>query len=666
MDILEIEGIGQEYEKKLSASGIDTVEELLKRGSTPEGRKEIADTTEISSNLILKWVYLADLIRIKGVGEEYSELLQVAGINRTLELSQQDAKKLFKKIVEINDIKKLVRQIPTLLMVRDWIRQAKKLPTLVIPDEIKTKTESALQKRPLSIILVSIFSFLFALTLLITSLVGEESFLTSLSMTLIIFCPLALVISFILIFINRKKDKTRTRAFTASTFGALVLLIFSSVMFSQTFNPINTANNYFGEKRYEEAITYYQQVLDKSKNSNEIKIANLKIEEAKTFINNASECMDSGNNYIADGLYELALVEYMEGYEIYPYLSGIGQKIEDVKKIILETPKNSPPIAVAGEDIECHKGEDVRLSGSGSGDPENDKLIFKWEIDGQEYEGENLTISIDKSGTYSAILTVSDGELASEDTVRITVNDEIVMDEAPEIEEEGSSTWTARCVRVIDGDTIELENGDRVRYIGINCPESDEELGNIATEINRGLVLGKEVTLEKDVSDTDRYGRILAYVYVDDLFINAYLVENGYAQVATYPPDVKYTDHFLDLQQKAVEEGNGFWAETEEEPPQEEQQATYGINIVSLTSPINRGSQASITINTAPNVSCNITVYYKSGASEAQGLEPKNSDGSGNCTWSWKVGTRTTPGNWRIVIKADGVEQAETTFTVTE
>ena len=104
----------------------------------------------------------------------------------------------------------------------------------------------------------------------------------------------------------------------------------------------------------------------------------------------------------------------------------------------------------------------------------------------------------------------------------------------------------------------------------------------------------------------------------------------------------------------------------EEQPIEEEQQITYGINVVSLTSPISRGSQASITINTAPNVLCTIAVYYKSGPSTAQGLDPKNSDGNGNCTWSWKVGTRTTPGNWKIVITADGVGQTETTFTVIE
>ena len=105
--------------------------------------------------------------------------------------------------------------------------------------------------------------------------------------------------------------------------------------------------------------------------------------------------------------------------------------------------------------------------------------------------------------------------------------------------------------------------------------------------------------------------------------------------------------------------------QAQEEQQQEEQQ-TYSIEVVSLISPINRGAQASITINTAPNVLCEITVYYKSGASKAKGLEPKNSDGDGNCTWAWKVGGRTTPGDWKIVLKAEGMGQIETYFTVTE
>ena len=120
---------------------------------------------------------------------------------------------------------------------------------------------------------------------------------------------------------------------------------------------------------------------------------------------------------------------------------------------------------------------------------------------------------------------------------------------------------------------------------------------------------------------------------------------------------------FIYIEEKEQEKEQDL---SQEEQPVEEQQLTYGINVVSLTSPISRGSQASITINTAPNVLCTIAVYYKSGKSEAQGLEPKNSDGNGNCTWSWKVGSRTTPGDWKIVLTAEGVGQTETYFTVTE
>jgi cytoskeletal protein RodZ len=96
------------------------------------------------------------------------------------------------------------------------------------------------------------------------------------------------------------------------------------------------------------------------------------------------------------------------------------------------------------------------------------------------------------------------------------------------------------------------------------------------------------------------------------------------------------------------------------------QQQPSGIQITSLTSPINRGASATISVHTAPNILCTITVYYKSGPSQAQGLGAKTSDGNGDCSWTWKVGTRTTPGNWRIVIAAQGEGQIETYFTVTD
>ena len=97
----------------------------------------------------------------------------------------------------------------------------------------------------------------------------------------------------------------------------------------------------------------------------------------------------------------------------------------------------------------------------------------------------------------------------------------------------------------------------------------------------------------------------------------------------------------------------------------DKQQQTSTIEIISITSPVRRGNKASISINTKPNTFCKITVYYKSGYSKAKGLEPKYSDKDGKCAWTWKVGTRTTPGDWKIIISAEGLEPIETYFTVT-
>jgi len=132
------------------------------------------------------------------------------------------------------------------------------------------------------------------------------------------------------------------------------------------------------------------------------------------------------------------------------------------------------------------------------------------------------------------------------------------------------SYQTARVTHVVDGDTIEVESGDRthrVRYIGIDTPEQGEPFFAEATEANRQLVEGQTVGLEKDVSDTDGDGRLLRYVYLEDgTFVNAELVRLGYAQVATFAPDVKYQDVFLRLQAQARIAGRGLWAQPERTP----------------------------------------------------------------------------------------------------
>ncbi|MEM2989401.1 MAG: DUF4332 domain-containing protein [Candidatus Bathyarchaeia archaeon] len=129
--IEEIEVIGAVYAKKLIDLGIKTTDDLLEAGSTPKGRKELAEKTGISPKLILEWVNLADLFRIKGVGEEYSDLLEEAGVDTVVELAKRDPAKLHAKLVEVNKEKKLVRREPSLKEVTDWVEQAKKLPRKV-------------------------------------------------------------------------------------------------------------------------------------------------------------------------------------------------------------------------------------------------------------------------------------------------------------------------------------------------------------------------------------------------------------------------------------------------------------------------------------------------------------------------------------------------------
>lgn len=129
--LLEVEGIGEVYAKKLIAAGIKTTEELLKAGATPKGREELAEKAGIGSKLILEWVNHVDLFRIKGVASEYADLLEEAGVDTIPELAQRKAENLVKKMAEVNAEKKLVRRLPVLSMVESWIEQAKKLPRVI-------------------------------------------------------------------------------------------------------------------------------------------------------------------------------------------------------------------------------------------------------------------------------------------------------------------------------------------------------------------------------------------------------------------------------------------------------------------------------------------------------------------------------------------------------
>jgi predicted flap endonuclease-1-like 5' DNA nuclease len=131
MRIVDVEGIGPVYAGKLINIGIRSTDALLKKGASPEGRKAIAESAGIGDALILEWVNLADLYRIKGVGSEYSDLLEEAGVDTVVELSKRVPENLHSKMLEINMAKNLVNRMPSLKQVKKWILQAQKLPRVV-------------------------------------------------------------------------------------------------------------------------------------------------------------------------------------------------------------------------------------------------------------------------------------------------------------------------------------------------------------------------------------------------------------------------------------------------------------------------------------------------------------------------------------------------------
>lgn len=126
--IIDIEGIGEAYAPKLQAEGIITVEQLLDRCAAPKGRKELAEKTGISEKLILKWTNHADLFRINGIGPQFSELLEAAGVDTVKELRHRVAANLAAKLVEVNNEKHLCRRVPAEVEVQKMIDQAKELP----------------------------------------------------------------------------------------------------------------------------------------------------------------------------------------------------------------------------------------------------------------------------------------------------------------------------------------------------------------------------------------------------------------------------------------------------------------------------------------------------------------------------------------------------------
>ncbi len=129
--LTDVEGIGAANAEKLKKAGVGSTDSLLEMGKTPAGRKDLAQRSGVNEKQILEWVNHVDLFRIKGIGEEYADLLEEAGVDTVVELAQRKADNLYAKMTEVNAKKNLVNKMPTQPQVEDWIAQAKKLPRAV-------------------------------------------------------------------------------------------------------------------------------------------------------------------------------------------------------------------------------------------------------------------------------------------------------------------------------------------------------------------------------------------------------------------------------------------------------------------------------------------------------------------------------------------------------
>jgi micrococcal nuclease len=185
--------------------------------------------------------------------------------------------------------------------------------------------------------------------------------------------------------------------------------------------------------------------------------------------------------------------------------------------------------------------------------------IFCGSSAGQEGESWGISCPIQTNNDVAGVTSSPSGQPSSEVFPEATV----------------SAGPAAIVTRVIDGDTIEVDisgQNQKVRYLGVDTPETVDPrksvqcFGKKASDENKKLVAGKAVELEKDVSETDKYGRLLRFVYIKNsdgsrLFVNDYLVRFGFARVLTFPPDVKFQQQFLEAQRQAQQNNLGLWKE---------------------------------------------------------------------------------------------------------
>lgn len=171
-------------------------------------------------------------------------------------------------------------------------------------------------------------------------------------------------------------------------------------------------------------------------------------------------------------------------------------------------------------------------------------------------KGEEKKISCQKSMNVEFCNFVCIGNIKTACSLERVENSRKILGEK---NSRSTETNKVKVINVVDGDTIETEVGEKIRYIGINTPEKGQPYANDATKLNRDLVLGKEINLELDVQTKDRYGRILAYVFINDVFVNQEIARQGFAVSETIQPNVKYQYEILNAQKTARDRCLGIW-----------------------------------------------------------------------------------------------------------
>jgi endonuclease YncB( thermonuclease family) len=227
---------------------------------------------------------------------------------------------------------------------------------------------------------------------------------------------------------------------------------------------------------------------------------------------------------------------------------------------------------------------------------------------------------------------------------------------------EDAQRQPAELVEILDGDTIRVRLEDglvyQVRYLGMDTPERGELYCAETTFINEELLASGPLTLLREVSEKDRYDRLLRHIFAGEVFVNFEMVRLGFAHTMLISPDIACAGVFLDAEAAARDSMSGLWGfptATSTPLPTSTPVGAQDFTVLSLSSPVAAGSYASLSIQANPGSSCSLSYTTPAGTiSQAKGLGGTAANSSGVCSWSWFIGSSTRPGTGSIKVTADG------------